>query len=338
MKKRFVPEAVWLIAALGLGLMMAACSAETAVYPGATWEASTPQEAGMDQVKFDEAMATLPSPAVVIRHGKIAGSKGDITRSGHIWSGSKSLIALIVAQLVQQGRLSLDTSVPGSNVPTDPPASYRHFLSMTSDFQLSPHNPGGHYAYNNGAFTHCGDQIKNTYFPGKTHVEMLKDAYLTAIGSEDPIGFDGYASGWSGGWSVSTRDLARVGYLVLRKGSWNGQQVIPASFVSDLYKPQIADSAIESPDAPDGFYNETQRTPQLRGAYSFGFWLPHKGPVLHSQSATEAVAAAGAFGTTMYVSRATGLVIAAVNTSEQQTEGKISGATLDLFAKAIIRD
>jgi CubicO group peptidase (beta-lactamase class C family) len=292
----------------------------------------------MDPAKFDEAMAALPSPAVVVRNGKIIGSKGDVARSGNIWSGSKPLIALIVARLVQQGQIELDTLVPGSNVPTDPLASYRQFLSMTSDFQLSPHSPGNHYAYNNGAFIHCGDQIKNTYFPGKTHVEMLKDAYMTTIGSEDHIGFDGYVSGWSGGWSISTRDLARVGYLVLRKGSWNGQQILPASFVSELYKPQITDSAVESPDAPDGFYNETQRTPQLHGAYSFGFWLPHKGPALHSQSTTEAVAVSGAFGTTVYISRATDLVIAAVNTSQEQAEGKIPGATLDLFAKVIIRN
>ena len=49
----------------------------------------------------------------------------------------------------------------------------------------------------------------------------------------------GYLSGWDGGWSMSTRDLARIAYLVLRNGNWNGQQILPASFINDLYNNQI---------------------------------------------------------------------------------------------------
>jgi hypothetical protein len=314
-----------------------AVPAQSTVYPGAQWETATPQEVGMDPVKFNEALATLPAPAVVIRHGKIVGSKGDIARSGYIWSASKSLTALIAARLIQQGRISYDIVVPGSNVPTDPVASYRQFMSMTSDFHLTPHSPGNHYAYNNGAVVHYGDHMKDTYFSGRTYVETLKDAYLTAIGSEDQLDYDGYISGWGGGWSMSARDLARVAYLVLRNGSWNGQQVIPASFVSDLYQNQVPATATESPDRSDDFYNQSAATLDLPGAYSFGFWLPHKRPVFNNtQSTTEAVAMSGAFGTTVFISRTTDFVIAAVNTSEDHGGGKIPGAALDLFANSII--
>lgn len=171
-------------------------------------------------------------------------------------------------------------------------------------------------------------------------MEVLKDAYLTTTGSEDPLDFSGYISGWSGGWSMSTRDLARVGYLVLRNGAWNGQQVIPALFVNDLYQNQIPPAAKESPDRSDAFYNEYPiGTPDLPGGYSFGFWLPHKSSIFGgSRSVTEAVAMSGAFGTTVFISRATDLVIAAVNTSQGHQEGKIPGAVLDLFAGAIINN
>jgi CubicO group peptidase (beta-lactamase class C family) len=334
----FVFSGVLLAANLGVTPDSPLASAQSVVYPGARWETATPQEAGMDPAKFNQAMAALPSPAVVIRRGKIVGSKGDITRGGFIWSASKSLTALIAARLVQQGRIIYDTTVPGSNVPTDPLASYRQFMSMTSDFHLSPHKPGEQYAYNNGAVVHYGDYMKDTYFPGRTYVEALKDAYLTVTGSEDPLDFSGYISGWGGGWLTSTRDLARVGYLVLRNGSWNGQQVIPASFVNDLHQNQVPPAATESPDRSDAFYNEHPiGTPDLPGAYSFGFWLPHKRPFFGgSQSVTEAVAMSGAFGTTVFISRTKDLVIAAVNTSQVHSEGKISGAALDLFANAIV--
>lgn len=306
------------------------------VFPGASWQTATPEEVGMDPVKFATAMNSLPSPAVVIRHGKIVGQKGDIARTGFVQSASKSLTALIAGRLIQQGQLSYDTLVPGSDNPTKPLASYRQFMNMTSDFHLSPHSPGNHYAYNNGAVVHYGNYLKNTYFPGRSYEETLRDAYVSALGFQDPIGYRGFISGWDGGWSMSTRDLARVGYLVLRNGNWNGSQLIPSSFINDLYANQVPASATPSPDTSDAFYNETPiGTPDLPGAYSFGFWLPDKRVFGGSRSQTKAVSMSGAFGTTVHISRDTNLVIAAVNTSAEHAGGKISGASLDLFVNAI---
>lgn len=316
----------------GVGVTPAAAT----IFPSTHWETADPAEVGFDPAKFQSALAALPAPAVVIRHGKIVGMKGDIARRGYIWSASKSLTALIAARLMQQGHISYDQAVPGSNVPGNPLASYRQFMAMTSDYHLSPHNPGQHFAYNNGAVTHYGNQIKNAYFAGKSYEQMLKDAYLTAIGHEDPVGYAGHISGWDGGWQLSTRDLARVGYLVLQEGSWNGQQLLPKSFVNDLYQNQIPSGATASPDGSNQFYNETPFTPYLRGAYSFGFWLPHKGRLHGEPAVTEAVAMSGAFGTTVFISRAKDLVIAAVNTSSQHGSGKIAAATLDQFAAAIV--
>jgi CubicO group peptidase (beta-lactamase class C family) len=307
-----------------------------AAFPSAQWETARPEEVGLDPLKFSQALATLPSPAVVIRQGKIVGAKGDITRSGFVWSASKSLLALLAARLMQQGRINYDDVVPGSNLPTNPAATYRQFLAMTSDFRLLPHQPGQHYAYNNGAVTQYGNHLKETYFPGRGPEQMLQEAYLAALGAEDPVGFSGQLSGWGGGWSLSTRDLARVGYLVLRDGEWNEQQLLPRFFVNDLYQNQIPASATASPDESDQFYNESSITPLLRGAYSFGFWLPQRGAFFGAPAATEAVAMSGAFGTTVFISRATDFVIAAVNTSGAHEGGRLAATTLDLFANAIL--
>src|SRR5215216_4706694 len=103
----------------------------TTGFPGASWQTATPQEVGMDPVKFSAAMSLLPSPSVVIRNGRIVGQKGDIARTGYIWSGSKSLIALIFARLLQQGRIAnYDVVVPNNNVPSNHTATFRQFLSM----------------------------------------------------------------------------------------------------------------------------------------------------------------------------------------------------------------
>ncbi len=247
-------------------------------FPGSDWQTATPQEVGMDPTLFAAAMNSLPSPAVVIRNGRIVGQKGDIARTGYVWSASKSLVALVFARALQQGQVAnYDVAVPNSNVPGDPPATFRQFMSMTSDFNLTPHSPGNHYAYNNGAVHFYGTYLKNTFYPGRSEVQMLQEAYVSALGFQDGLSYNtaGYLSGWDGGWAMSTRDLARIGYLLLRDGNWNGQQILPASFINDLYVNQIPAAATEA-TGTDPFYNEYPATTRIPGAYSFGFWLPQR--------------------------------------------------------------
>jgi CubicO group peptidase (beta-lactamase class C family) len=310
---------------------------EAIIFPTAEWQWAAPEEVGMDPVRVAEAVATLPEPAVVIYKGKIIAAKGDITRPGYIWSASKSLVALIAARLMQQGHICLDTPVPGSHEADDLLATYRHFLSMTSDYGPFPRSPGERYAYNNGAVVFYASHILATYFPGRDEVQMLRAAYLDTLGFEDGVGFTESLSGWGGGWSLSTRDLARIGYLVLRGGEWQGQPLLPASFINDLYVSQIPEHATEGPRG-DPFYNEYPiGTPYLPGAYSYGFWLAHNAPIFGGvQSQTEAVSMWGAFGTTVMISRTADLVIAAVNASEQHAGGQLSSHSLDLLAQAII--
>jgi uncharacterized protein (TIGR03437 family) len=304
-------------------------------WPEASWPEATPAEVGMDAAKFAEALDTLPAPAVVIRQGKLVGVKGDPAQRGYIFSACKSLAALIAARLIQQGHITLDMPVPGSDDPAGPLATYRQFLSMTSDYRLPPRRPGERYAYNNGAVGYYAYYLEEKYFPGRDEVQMLKEAYLDALGVEDGVGYTELISGWGGGWSLSPRDLARIGYLVLRNGRWKGEQLIPEWFVHELYRNQIPAHAVEAV-GDDPFYNEHSITSQLPGAYSFGFWLPHRRAIFGGVRAqTEAVAMWGAFGTTVMISRETELVIAAVNTSGELEGGQVSGATLDLFTQAI---
>src|SRR6185437_5094644 len=42
-----------------------------------------------------------------------------------------------------------------------------------------------------------------------------------------------------GGLYMRTRDLARVGYLVLRRGKWNTTQVVPESWLTESTRPIV---------------------------------------------------------------------------------------------------
>jgi CubicO group peptidase (beta-lactamase class C family) len=42
---------------------------------------------------------------------------------------------------------------------------------------------------------------------------------------------------WGGGMMIGARDLARLGLLVARRGVWNGRQILPASYATEMLAP-----------------------------------------------------------------------------------------------------
>ncbi len=311
------------------------------VYPGADWEVSTPEAEGMDPVKFATAMANLPAKVVVIRHGKIIGQKGDITLPGPLYSASKGLLVTLAGVLMHRGAFTLDTLVPGSDQNSPPRAAVRHFLSMTSDFRIEPHNPGYHYAYSNSGATYFGNWMFGTWFPGRYEVDALKDAYLDTLGFQDPVSLTGSVSGWGGGgFVVSTRDFARVGYLYLRGGNWQGRQLLPPEYVASIYASQVPLNLTEGGLGIGQVDNQTPLvSPRLPGTYSFGWWLPNG---THgyggTRSNTLAATASGSHGTSMHIVPKYDLVICGVNTiGSVETGGKVTAAMLDMVAAAVVQ-
>lgn len=308
-----------------------------------TWLWYTPQEAGFDPDEFYDALAQLPEPSLVLRNGRVVGTRGDVTLEGLIWSASKSLVALMFARQLQLANVDYTDTVPGSDNPSAPLATFAQMMAMTSDFSLSPHSPGDHFAYNNGAVHHYGTHLKTTFYAGQTHVQALQNAYVTALNFEDTLTYNtsGFMSGWDGGWSMSTRDLARICQLVLQNGEWDAVQLLDSDFIDQLYTCQIPEAATQNTDADDQFFNETNGinpTSRLPGAYSFGFWLTRETDIMTAPSMNEALGMVGAFGTSAYISRAKQLIVLAGNvggTTVNTQEIWITGPQFDLFADAL---
>lgn len=291
----------------------------------------------MDPAKFAAAMADMPPIAIVIRNGKIIGTKGDIARPGPLYSGSKALLATLAALLMQQGKITMDTLVPGSDVPDPPLASIRHFLTMTSDYNLTPHNPGAHYAYSNSGAIRYGQYLLYTFYPGMTETGALRAAYLDRLGIQDPFEVIGSISGWGGGGFVmSTRDFARLGYLILKGGVWRGDRLLPQWFVNGLYVNQIPATATEGGRGSGEVDNQVNVTPRMPGTYSWGWWIPHgRAGYEGSRSTTVACTATGSYGTSMHVIPQYDMILAGVNSVSTMAGGRISGALIDRFAAAV---
>lgn len=285
-------------------------------YPGVAWEIRR-------SATSDEALAALGPYAgnvVVVEGGRIHATRGAIDEPIAIFSASKSITAMVFGVLKERGSLDFDDTIPGSDVPARPQATFLQFLSMTSDYGLQPHAPGEHCAYNNHAVHFYGEYMRREFFLAADPSAVLEAAFWSQIGREDPVWFHGQWGGWDGGFRVSTRDVARLGLLVLRRGAWNGTQILSRDFVDALYRPRVpVHMPLNLDQGPNNQFNQHGSTRQLPGRYSLGFWLGGVDTDGASMSnAADWIFMAGRGGNYVIVHPRLDLVIAVTNTEVER--------------------
>ena len=170
--------------------------------------------------------------------------------------------------------------------------------------------PGTRYDYNSGVSVLLGKIVQVA--TGKR-----VDAYLNEKLFE-PIGIKEYY--WKitpdnevdteGGLYLSAHDLARVAYLFLRKGNWNGKQIVSESWVKASTSPIVADVAPNSPRNDQG--------------YGYQWWIP-----LHKDGATKIYCGSGYGGQFPVVVPEHDLVVVCQCMEYSQSNGDIEFAVGD---------
>lgn len=128
---------------------------------------------------------------------------------------------------------------------------------------------------------------------GRDIPELLAEKLLAPLGLEAaPIMLtDGYGESFVlGGLNLRTRDYARFGQMVLQGGAWQGQQIVPADWITTSTRPQAADGS----------------------AYGYQWWIP-------ANAAPGEVMAQGIYGQYIYINPGLGVVIA-VNAADRGFE------------------
>ncbi|MCK4765715.1 MAG: serine hydrolase [Candidatus Aminicenantes bacterium] len=99
--------------------------------------------------------------------------------------------------------------------------------------------PGKTFNYNSGSSYMLAAIIQQT--TGKSALEYAREKLFTPIGISDAcwgVFQDGINNGASELY-LKPRDMARIGYLLLKKGAWQGKQIIPESWLRDSTKAYI---------------------------------------------------------------------------------------------------
>ena len=157
--------------------------------------------------------------------------------------------------------------------------------------------PGTRWQYNSGGVIALGGAIgvasnMNTAEYARTY--LLRPIGITT--DKWYRGFPDLLPHTGGGLFLTTRDLARVGYLVLRHGKWNATQVVPQAWLRESTRPLVT---------------PTYRLGGRTSSYGYLWWLYTLGGGTPDASTTDLViAASGAMGQWLFVVPRYDLVVA----------------------------
>jgi len=240
---------------------------------GTAWTKVTPASLGWDESKIPELKAFLAASNsrafIVLKDGKIVieeymGNKlwdtppvaFDVNSAWYWASAGKTLTAVLIGKAVSQGKIDLDaktsnyigTGWTSLTLTEENKITVRHQLAMTTglDDNVAKNlctdpvcltylaEPGSRWAYHNGAYTLLDVVLANT--TGKTLNTYLTEEIKSKIGMDGQFNKQGY----NNVYYSTARSMARFGLLMLNKGKWKQDQIIP----EDYYNLMINSSQI----------------------------------------------------------------------------------------------
>ncbi|HEU4872570.1 MAG TPA: serine hydrolase [Pyrinomonadaceae bacterium] len=245
---------------------------------------------------------------MLVRHGYVVAegwwAPYDRETPHLLYSLSKSFTSTAVGLAISEGKLSLDDPVIKffpDEAPVDPSANLRamrvrDLLRMNTGNQTEapirvddpgkqtdtwvktflshpvPFKPGTHFLYNSPATYMLSAIVQKV--TGMTVLDYLRPRLFEPLGIKDPTWItspQGITAG-AYGLSVRTEDIARFGELYLRKGIWNGKQLLPAVWVAQATSMQTSTGSAPASDWDQGYGYQFWRSRHnsFRGDGAFG--------------------------------------------------------------------
>jgi CubicO group peptidase (beta-lactamase class C family) len=268
------------------------------VYPSPDWQPIVrPESVGWTQADLDAVQArlqALPSTGLMaVVHGRVLMQYGDVQAVSYLASVRKSILSMLFGTYVLSGKVRLDKTLADLGIddlqgltPAEKQATIRDLLTARSgvyhpasnagdDLASAPprgsQKPGAYYLYSNWDFNALGTIFEQE--TGRDIYDALESDLARPIGMQD---FDRAMHRKTGDASrsrhlayhmhLSTRDMARVGYAMLRGGRWADRQLVPRDWVREISR---------------AFTPVTEMNPEQRRSGPFGYgylWWVWDGP------------------------------------------------------------
>lgn len=249
------------------------------------WDAKSLENA------FQFACELGTTTLIVATNGEVVGAMGDLATPHRVHSVRKALLSALVGQHTGNGpkQINLENTLTELEIEDEPhpltrqqkEAKVLHLIKSVSginhaaaaegglmqkdkDRRLgqTPNIPGTKWAYNNWDYN-----ALTTIFMEETGLSVY-EAFKKGIA--DPLGMQDFGKDAviieyelalsmhpKAGFSLSARDLLKFGQLYLKKGDWQGREIIPASWIDRITQD----------------YTLTGRS-GLRSAHGYLWWVP----------------------------------------------------------------
>lgn len=289
------------LAVLIISITVISCLHPKPYFPGETWREVSPNKVGIDSLKLKNALEFLQghcgengiSEVVIVKDGYIVFKGDNVDRSHNIWSCTKSFTGMAFGLLQQDGKCNLD-DLASQYAPflkeLYPNVTLRHFATMTSGYNAVGNSrwdgrsedwswtpfvpdsplfaPGTAYCYWDEAMMTFGYAL--TTIAGRDLKELLGERIFKQIGAGDwkwgdePSDLDITVRNGCTGIEINAMQLARIGYLILNKGNWNGTQLIDSNWITESTRNQVpVDIEIAETD---------RKNIDGRGNYGYNWW------------------------------------------------------------------
>ena len=328
-----------------------------AIYPTkeAGWSVAAPEKYGFDSEKLKDVEKfiinkTNATGVEVIVGGEEIFRYGAVDRLSYIASCRKSILAMLYGKYVENGTINLKETIEDLGIddlqgllPIEKKATFYDLITARSgvfhpasnggdDTEHKPtrgtKKPGNFFLYNNWDFNVAGTVFEMK--TGKNIYDALGEDIAIPIGMQD---WNCEAQRKGGNSKISkhpayhfyfsTRDMARLGYLMLRHGKWGDEQVISEDWVKKMVTP-VSSAKEVSHGKEDGRYS-----------YGYMWWLYDPGCSQFTWEYEGAYGAHGAMGQYIKVFPALDMVIAIKTDSVYGR--RTSGSSQDKLIDMIIR-
>lgn len=237
------------------------------VFPGQNWSYDeNPEANGWNIEKMEDFNkyiidSTKITGFLIIHEGKIVFEYGDVEENSYIASCRKSVLAMLYGKYVENGQIDLNETVSELGIkdvkeflPIEEKATIQDLISARSGIYLIGSNggdfrdfapergtkePGSYWLYSNYDFNLAGyifekETGENIYDEVESQLAIpleMQDwdrSIQQKYGDSTISIFPAYHM-----W-FSTRDMARIGLLMLNRGNWNNQQIISEKWVNEM--------------------------------------------------------------------------------------------------------
>ncbi len=275
------------------------CGPHKAQFDGTPFERLTSLEGtGFTQERLDSLTNFLKNNLettgmIILKNGKILYEYGDIKEISYIASCRKSVLSILYGKYVENGTIDLDQTIGDIGIDEDKGlldiekmATVENIITARSGVFYKPVNkgydeknilkrgsvkPGEYFVYNNWDFNVAGYILEKK--SNNNIYQEIEDQLAVPLGFQD-WNIKNQKKKYKKSRSrypayhiyISTRDMAKIGQLMLNKGEWHSKQMVSKDWIEKIT------STVTPVEVVNKRYGRDRSSP-FQFSYGYMWWL-----------------------------------------------------------------